>query len=353
MRSLRTLAPIIVIIVLVVGALVFTGGPSASAPEAGSSGPAAPDFAGGSGWLNSGPLTIAGLRGKVVLVDFWTYSCINCQRTFPFLQQWWQKYRDRGLIIVGVHTPEFSFEKDPANVQQALRTYGVTWPVVLDNDMAIWNAYQNHYWPHKYLIDRAGRVVYDHIGEGGYIDTERRIAAALGLDAAAVQGEEPPPPSLPNQTPELYANSQRGEFANREPVRPNVPTHFADPHRYPPDQIVLAGGWFVRDEYIQPVPENHPGEAKIFLSYRAKELYAVMGDAGAAPLRVYVLVDGQPLNQYSRGPDIKLDEQGQTYVEVTRQDLYRVVAKPLFSGHLIALWSDSPDFRFYTFTFGS
>jgi thiol-disulfide isomerase/thioredoxin len=312
-----------------------------------------PPLEGATDWINSAPPDVKELRGKVVLVDFWTYSCINCQRTFPFLQQWWEKYKDRGFVIVGVHTPEFSFEKDSANVQQALRTYGVTWPVVLDNDMAIWNAYQNRYWPHKYLIDRAGRVVYDHIGEGGYIETERRIAATLGLDSAAVQGEEPPSPSLPSQTPELYAGYKRGEFANREPVRPDALNVFADPRRYPPDQIVLAGGWVVRDEYIQRAAESQPGEAKIVLRYQAKDVYAVLGNAGAAPLRVYVLVDGQPLDQYSRGQDIQLDEQGRTYVEVTRQDLYRLVAKLLFGGHLITLWSDSPDFRFYTFTFGS
>src|SRR5262245_36097169 len=126
MRSLRSLAPVLVIIALILGALALAGRATSDTATAG---PAAPDFVGGSSWLNSGPLTIAGLRGKVVLVDFWTYSCINCQRTLPFLQQWWEKYKDRGLVIVGVHTPEFSFEKDRANVQQALATYGVTWPV--------------------------------------------------------------------------------------------------------------------------------------------------------------------------------------------------------------------------------
>ena len=359
LRSLRVLSPILIIIVLVVGALVFSGGGSsgdsagANSGAAPASGPAAPDFTGGTGWLNSTPLTIASLQGKAVLVDFWTYSCINCQRTLPYLKQWWEKYKDQGLVIVGVHSPEFSFEKERANVQQALATYGVTWPVVMDNDMAIWDAYHNLYWPHKYLIDRAGHIVYDHIGEGGYVETERRIVAALGLDETKVTGDEPSPAASPNQTPELYAGYKRGELANREPVRNDAVTRFADPHSYLPDQIVLAGGWVVRDEYIQRAPDNNPGEAKVFLHYRANRLFTVMGNAGAAPLRVYVTLDGKPLSAGNQGEDIKLDEQGQSYVDVTRQDLYRLVATPVFGDHLIALWSDSPDFRFYTFTFGS
>jgi len=288
-----------------------------------------------------------------VLVDFWTYSCINCQRTLPYLKQWWEKYKDRGLVIVGVHSPEFNFEKERANVAQALQTYGVTWPVVQDNDMAIWNAYHNRYWPHKYLVDRSGQLIYDHIGEGGYVETERRIAAALGIDSSSVVGEEPPPPASPNQTPELYANDQRGEFANREPVQPNQVNRFADPHDYPSNQIVLTGGWVVGDEYIQRAPDSPPGDSKVILRYHAKELYTVMGNAGADPLRVYVTLDGQPLRAGAQGQDIKLDQQGQSYVEVARQDLYRLVATPAFGEHTIALWSDSPDFRFYTFTFGS
>jgi thiol-disulfide isomerase/thioredoxin len=356
MRSLRTLLPIVAIVGLILAALIFSGGarsPGAAGGEEPAGGPSAPDFSGGTAWLNSPPLTIAGLRGKAVLVDFWTYSCINCQRTLPYLKQWWQKYRDQGLVIVGVHTPEFGFEKERANVEQALGTYGVSWPVVMDNDYAIWNAYQNRYWPHKFLIDRAGRVVYDHIGEGGYIETEQQIAAALGLDAAKVSGDEPPVPISETQTPELYAGYQHGTLGNSEQVRPDRANLFRDPHEYPADQIVLTGGWVVRDEYIQRAAEDSPGSAKVVLRYRAKNAYTVMGNAGAAPLRVYVTLDGKPLGQGNQGQDIKIDEQGQSYADVSRQDLYRLVATPSFEEHVIAIWSDSPDFRFYTFTFGS
>jgi thiol-disulfide isomerase/thioredoxin len=142
-------------------------------------GPPAPDFVGGGTWLNSEPLTIAGLRGKVVLVDFWTYGCINCRNTFPAVRGWWQRYQDQGLVIIGVHTPEFASEHETENVRAALVREQIGWPIVQDNDYAIWQAYGNRYWPHFYLIDHRGKMIYDHIGEGAYDLTEQKIVAAL------------------------------------------------------------------------------------------------------------------------------------------------------------------------------
>jgi len=164
---------------------------SAAAPQAAASpqpaprpsGPQAPDFDGGGAWINSAPLKLADLtgQGKVVLVDFWTYGCYNCQNTLPYVKQWWSKYKDQGLVIVGVHTPEFQSEHKLANVQQAVQQAELGWPVVQDNDYAIWQAYGNHYWPHFYLIDERGQIIYDHIGEGAYEETDRQIAAALAV----------------------------------------------------------------------------------------------------------------------------------------------------------------------------
>jgi thiol-disulfide isomerase/thioredoxin len=162
--------------------------PAASAPTAAPpapsprpSGPLAPELLGGGSWINADPLTLAGLgqHGKVVLVDFWTYGCYNCQNTLPYMKQWWEKYKDQGLVIVGVHTPEFASEKELTNVRQAIKDQGIGWPVVQDNDMKIWRAYGNHYWPHFYLVDDRGQIIYDHIGEGAYDETERQIQAAL------------------------------------------------------------------------------------------------------------------------------------------------------------------------------
>jgi thiol-disulfide isomerase/thioredoxin len=150
------------------------------------SGPAAPELRGGGAWINSEPLTLAdlGSQGKVVLVDFWTYGCYNCRNTLPYIKQWWEKYRDQGLVIVGVHTPEFASEHVLENVQNAVARDGIGWPVVQDNDYAIWQAYGNHYWPHFYLVDERGQIIYDHIGEGAYDETERQIQAALAAARA-------------------------------------------------------------------------------------------------------------------------------------------------------------------------
>jgi peroxiredoxin len=148
------------------------------------SGPLAPDFTGGGAWVNSQPLKLADLKGKVVLVDFWTYGCYNCTNTLPYLKQWWNSYKDQGLVIVGVHTPEFASERVLENVQQAVQSSDIGWPVVQDNDKQIWQAYGNHYWPHFYLVDARGQIIYDHIGEGAYDETERQIAAAIAAAKA-------------------------------------------------------------------------------------------------------------------------------------------------------------------------
>jgi len=139
----------------------------------------APELEGGGAWLNSEPLTLAGLRGQVVLVNFWTFGCYNCRNTLPFVRQWWADYQAQGLVIVGVHTPEFRQEQELENVRAALEREQITWPVVQDNDYTIWRAYRNNWWPRFYLIDHTGRIIYDHIGEGAYDETARRIEAAL------------------------------------------------------------------------------------------------------------------------------------------------------------------------------
>jgi peroxiredoxin len=154
---------------------------TAPAPKPRPTGPIAPDFDGGGAWINSAPLTLADLnsKGKVVLVDFWTYGCYNCTNTLPYVKQWWAKYKDQGLVIVGVHTPEFSSEHVLKNVQDAVKSQEIGWPVVQDNDYTIWRAYGNNYWPHFYLVDERGQIIYDHIGEGAYEETDAQIAAAL------------------------------------------------------------------------------------------------------------------------------------------------------------------------------
>lgn len=143
------------------------------------SGPQAPELAGGGSWINSEPLTLEKLRGRVVLINFWTYGCYNCQNTLPYVREWWQKYKDQDFVIIGVHTPEFAHESILENVQAAVKAEEISWPVVQDNDKIIWRAYHNNYWPRFYLIDHRGQIIYDHIGEGRYDLTEQKIADAI------------------------------------------------------------------------------------------------------------------------------------------------------------------------------
>ena len=196
--------------------------------------PKAPDFAGISKWINSEPLKIEQLRGKVVLVDFWTYTCINCIRTLPYLKDWDRKYRDKGLVIIGIHTPEFEFEKKYENVLKAVNDYQLKYPVAQDNSYATWSVYQNRYWPHKYLVDIDGYIRYDHIGEGAYEETEEMIQTLLnerierlnqknGVEADMSEPQEAVGVEFYNVgTPEIYFGYQfsRGNFGNPEGLKP-------------------------------------------------------------------------------------------------------------------------------------
>ncbi|RZT29035.1 thioredoxin family protein [Cupriavidus agavae] len=174
----RTLVPALFAAICVAILYNFAAGAFASSPRTGDQG-AAPEFAGITHWLNSPPLTMQQLKGKVVLVDFWTYACGNCVNTLPYVTKWYDKYKDQGLVVVGVHTPEFPFEKSTANVQAALKEYGIRYPVAQDNNYATWSAYHNQYWPALYLVDANGRIVYQHYGEGSYGDTEAAIRKLL------------------------------------------------------------------------------------------------------------------------------------------------------------------------------
>jgi thiol-disulfide isomerase/thioredoxin len=179
MLIIRVLAPLVALLALTPVLAACGARASAEAPVARPAGKPAPELVGGGAWLNSPPTSLAELRGKVVLVNFWTLGCINCKNTLPAVRGWWERYKDKGLVIIGVHTPEFAYEADLANVRDAAARLGVTWPVVQDNDMQIWRAYKNNYWPRFYLVDRQGDIIYDHIGEGGYDEMDRQIQAAL------------------------------------------------------------------------------------------------------------------------------------------------------------------------------
>lgn len=211
----------------------------------------APELRGIAAWINSNPLTMEALGGKVVLVDFWTYSCINCIRTQPYLNAWYDKYEKDGLVIIGVHAPEFAFEKIENNVREASQKAGIKYPIALDNDFKTWNAYGNRYWPAKYLVDKSGNIVYKHFGEGNYGETEKKIQELLGAKKDIV-------PMVPEsvigqeKTPETYFGSLRGRYKNDESSEyKNGMQQFMS---LPPDMNhswSLNGIWYVNDEYIE------------------------------------------------------------------------------------------------------
>jgi cytochrome c biogenesis protein CcdA/thiol-disulfide isomerase/thioredoxin len=250
----------------------------------------APEFREIQEWLNTPggkPLTIEGLRGKVVLVDFWTYSCINCLRTLPHLKAWYRTYGRKGLVIVGVHTPEFAFEHVPSNVRGAVRRLGVRYPVALDNHYGTWNAYRNQYWPAEYLIDKRGRLRHAHFGEGRYGETERLIRALLserrGAPVSARLSD--PTPDHP-MTPESYLGYSRLDRYAGSPLRPGREAEYSFPPALPPDHLAYAGRWRVEPERIV----SGRG-ARLRLHFFAKNVFLVLGGKG----RVQVLVDGRQL----------------------------------------------------------
>ena len=301
----------------------------------------AAEFTGIDGWVNSQPLSVGALHGKVVLVDFWTFSCVNCVRTIPHLQHLADTYGSRGLVIVGMHSPEFDFEKVPANVKGAVSRLKVTWPVAIDSEMATWNAYGNQYWPAEYLIDQSGRVAYIHDGEGEYDVTESAIASLLGVGASPTSVAATP--DVSTQTPELYAGSDRGQLADGESYGGSgQPVSYPDngaPHDT--DRILVSGRWADKQQYLVSAGPGH-----IRLNFSARDLYLVAGPDSGSTAHLSVTLDGKPVAPAQSGPDLTAGA-----VDVTVQQLYHLLTGLDGSRHVIDIAVPS-GLRLYTFTFG-
>ena len=256
--------------------------------------PGAPDFSGATGWINTPNATgldLVGLRGKVVLVDVWTYSCINCIHTLPHVTALYDTYRDHGLVVVGVHSPEFGFEKVRANVADAVVRYGIHYPVAQDNDFGIWNAYHNHYWPADYLVDQYGKIRDTHAGEGGYADQEKKVRDLLNeagytdLPAPLEGGVET---GLGPHTSELYAAAGRSAVANPEGYRQDQDVGYAVPAEIGRDAIYLGGRWHDGPDAVTALANG-----TVFVDFAGSGANMVAdGPAGAC---VEVLLDGQPV----------------------------------------------------------
>ena len=322
----------------------------------------APELVGIDGWINSEPLSLAALRGKVVLVDFWTYTCVNCIRTFPYLKAWHEKYADDGLAIIGVHSPEFAFERRLENVQGAALHHGLLYPIALDSDHATWTAYRNRYWPRKYLIDKDGVVRYDHIGEGGYEETERWIQRLLEEAGAPVEGvasvKDPESIALEFRrrvTPELYAGTRgffQGHIGNIGEYTPLQDVEYTWPDSPRANAIFLKGSWRAEEEYIQHARQTAGFEDAVLLEYRAASVNLVIRPEGPEPFDLLLLLDGEPLGPLNKGDDVTIGEDGQSYLRVDSPRLYNLVRSPEFGGQVLTIAAKSDAFAFYAFTFG-
>jgi thiol-disulfide isomerase/thioredoxin len=351
-------AGLAIVLVVAIG-YGITHGPSLSAGVSGgglkSNGATAPEFTGIVDWENSSPLTLAKLRGKVVLIDFWTYSCINCQNTFPYLRRWYQAYKDQGLVIVGVHSPEFDFEKNVANIRQAIRHYNVLWPVAVDSNMATWSAYSNQYWPAEYLIDKNGAVRDTHFGEGQYDQTEqsiRTLLAEAGHKVGAAGADAGPTPQGA-RTAELYAAAGRG--FNIPTEHPGSAFNYVEPgpdkqgHRQA-NSIYWNGLWNIGQQYSEHARDSQPGQDYAVVDYSATQVVMVAANGGA-PVKAYVTLDGKDVSQSDAGSDLKYDTAGHSYVQVDRSDLFNLLKHSSFQEHTVKVSPVGSGFRVFTFDF--
>jgi thiol-disulfide isomerase/thioredoxin len=310
---------------------------------------AAPEITDPTGWINTQPFTLASLIGKkVVLVDFWTYSCINCIRTIPYLNAWYAKYKNAGLVIVGMHTPEFQFEHDIANVQAAVKSLGIQYPVVLDSNMGTWDAYQNLYWPNEYLINVDGFIVHNNVGEGNYNETEAAIQAALiqrdtalGIPTSSVPtGFITPSDTIAIdynsvQSPETYFGAERNSYLANGPAMTNGVYTLTAPAStaVQANSLYLGGTWDFEDQYAT----NQSDNATVTYEYDAKNVYMVAASADPnQPVVIQVILDGHPDGT----------------VTVQTNQLYNIIQGSSYGMHTLQLIIKNPGLAAYTFTFG-
>lgn len=317
-------------------------------------------------WINSAPLFMKELGGKVVLVDIWDYTCVNCIRTLPYIEAWYERYKDKGLVIIGVHTPEFAFARERANVEEAVRRFGIKYPVVMDNDYEIWSSYANSYWPRKYLIDKNGYIRYDHAGEGGYEETERKIQELLkqinpDIELASIAKDTSENNSSGGitggvcfpMTPELYLGYERGRLGNREGYKPGRIVDYKAPDSLVDGYVYARGAWRNEPEAMIHSRVTEQPEDYIAIRFHATEVNAVIKPERGGDYRVYVKQDGKWVKPEDGGYDLKFTDKGESYIEIVEPRMYRIVSNVEYGAHTLELSSASDGFGIYAFTFGA
>jgi cytochrome c biogenesis protein CcdA/thiol-disulfide isomerase/thioredoxin len=294
----------------------------------------APDFGGISTWINSKALSLNNLKGKVVLIDFWTYSCINCIRTLPYLKAWYERYKDQGLVIVGVHTPEFFFEHKADNVEQAVNDYKITYPVAMDNDFITWKSYDNHYWPAHYLIDKDGQVVYTHFGEGNYEITEHNIRVLLAAQGEKAKTRGSVGKAESGQSPETYLGFNRASRQVKSSSMDNLPLH----------TWMLKGDWQTNAENIVSKSSN----AQLRFRFYSAKVFLVMGTEKGELIKITLKLNGKPITPKESGKDVK-----NGILTVKEHRLYELVNLSKQIEGVLEIDVSTEGLECYAFTFGS
>ncbi len=306
----------------------------------------APNFVGITKWLNTDKsLSLKDLKGKVVLVDFWTYTCINCIRTLPHVTAWYDKYKDKGFVVIGVHTPEFAFEKDTGNVENAIKQFGIHYPVGQDNNYTTWTNYSNEYWPAEYLIDAQGNVRRTHFGEGEYDQSEKAIQQLLKEAGQKVATNiENMPDQTPHEeiSPETYFGASRMAYFFSNGTLPTGIQTFTLPTSVPLNTFAFGGGWNILNEYAQA-----GASAVVKYQFTANNVYMVVGPGNQKNGSVHVLLDSKEITSENAGEDIK----GST-VSVDSQRLYHLVNLHGKAGEHTLQLEFGPGIQLFTFTFG-
>lgn len=324
-------------------------------------------------WINSPPLTMAGLRGKVVLIDFWEYTCINCIRTFPENKKWYKRYHKYGFEIIGVHDPEFDIAYPVKNVKAAVKRFGLPYPVVVDDWFTIWREYHNTSWPNRFLIDAAGNIRYNVVGEGANGSMERAIQELLkeahpGLKFPSSYTIPPDKdtftPACGLSTPEMYVGFMhgRGILSNAQGYHKGKTLNYRLPAQVADGHAVVSGRWKT-DNGHNPNQSNGmiyrgkkqegPAGEEMEIRYHARELYSVMNVEHGRPSRVYIRQDGKDLTAKNKGVDVRFDSQGHSYIEVREPRMYYLVSNPTFSSHKVELFPTRPGLTINSFTFGN
>lgn len=304
----------------------------------------APPLKGITAWINSPPLTLDQLKGKVVLIDFWTYSCINCIRTFPYLRRWYETYKDKNFLIIGVHTPEFEFEKNEKNVKDAVKRFQLMYPIAMDNQYQTWQAFYNSYWPAHYLIDQNGIVREVHFGEGGYLETENAIRSLLHLPLLSEEKEEKQPSNLAGMTPETYLGYKRANaYTSEINVLPDQSVSYNYQNALGSNEVGLKGPWTIGEEFITSDSDH----SELSLNFKANRVYLVLGGDNYLPIKVEL--DGKPLRKEFFTSD--MNHEGEIRVKEPRK--YDIVDLKGQDGRHILVLRIPKGIQVYAFTFGA